>query len=320
MDFPIREVLSQELSGAGFFGFAFLSSAKVCGILKENEADATPWASYLGEGCGGIAAVALQYGEGIYSPPSWAQPYLGYQGAKEVHLARFCRADWYAELKDRLGVAVKATVARAATAGIQLPAPRKWKRLANSRLPERPLAIAAGLGFQGKNNLLIAAAKNGSAKPGFSSAVVLGLLVCPEEIELEPETAQECNPNFPGCGTCGRCISACPTGALSPLGNKFLRERCIQHWTSQDESPPGDIGKARESRLYGCDICLEACPYFFTDALAQAKPGRLGQRLPAAYFRASEPDRIQADLKKTALGPRWISKKSLKRFAEGLGT
>jgi epoxyqueuosine reductase len=181
------------------------------------------------------------------------------------------------------------------------------------------LAIAAGLGFQGKNNLLIAAARGGSGKPKFSSAVVLGLLVCPEEIDFEPESAQECDSPFPGCGLCERCIAACPSGALASSGSGFSRERCIQHWTSRDETPPGDIVKARGARLYGCDICLEACPYFLTDAKAKPEPGRLGPSLPVAYFLASEPEKIQSDLKKTALGPKWISKPSLKRFAQGLG-
>ncbi|MEW6550267.1 MAG: 4Fe-4S double cluster binding domain-containing protein [Spirochaetota bacterium] len=314
--FPVRLFLGEELSARGFFSHGFLSRAEFLAIL-EREGRSGDLREYLGDGFGGLAAVALRYGEGEYGLPGWASGHRADPSTVQLSLGRFCRADWYGEILQRLRLAAAAGVSRAAAAGVILPPARMWKRLANSRLPEKSLALAAGLGFLGRNSILIARRRIGEG-PSYSSAVVLGFLLCPEGLDFEaPEKAGAGAPEVqPGCGSCSRCIAACPTGALGE-GGGFIREKCIQHWTSRDESPPGEVADARGLRLYGCDSCLEACPYFLTDPGAQAGSGRLGPGIPVPYFLASTPEKIQADLKGSALGPRWISKKSFKRFAEG---
>ena len=75
-----------------------------------------------------------------------------------LRIARFARANWYRELSRRMRSAVSRTIAEAAEEGTTLPPAKAWHRLVNSGLPEKPLAERAGLGWMGKNGIVIAAA------------------------------------------------------------------------------------------------------------------------------------------------------------------
>lgn len=115
-------------------------------------------------------------------------------------------------------------------------------------LLERQLAVRAGLGWQGKHTLLIAG-KDGSW--GFLGVLLLS-------VELPPDRP------FPGerCGSCTRCLEACPTGALSP----FLVDPrlCLTTYTVETEAePPPEVAGAlaRTRWAAGCDLCQEACPW-----------------------------------------------------------
>ena len=111
---------------------------------------------------------------------------------------------------------------------------------------DRDAAIRAGLAFSAKNTMAIV--------PGHGSFVALGAIVT--DAELEP--ADELVP--PGCGSCTRCIEACPTGALDEPGT-LDATRCIS-WTTQRRGPmPVDHAEALEDRVYGCDICQDVCPW-----------------------------------------------------------
>jgi epoxyqueuosine reductase len=104
---------------------------------------------------------------------------------------------------------------------------------------EKALAIRAGLGFIGKNHLLI--------HPQLGPQVLLGELIT--TADLQPD-----QPVRGTCGSCDLCLRACPTGALRSDG--FLDARqCISYQTQYEPSPEGT------SWLFGCDECLLACPY-----------------------------------------------------------
>lgn len=113
-------------------------------------------------------------------------------------------------------------------------------------LAERALAVRAGLGFIGKNHMLI--------NPELGCEIFLGEVIT--DLEIPPD-----RPIVGGCAGCTKCLSACPTGALRPEG-QFDAGRCINYLTIEHKGPisPELAGKIGD-RLFGCDECVLACPY-----------------------------------------------------------
>lgn len=333
----VRRLLSSNLAAAGFFGHGFLSGVAFGGVLDRMGVPAEVRRRYSGglaegssraessAGAASVAVVALRYGEGEFERDGSAGAFGGgaeAAGEVMVGLARFARANWYKELSSRLQTVVAATIAQASREGLALPPAKTWRCLVNSGLPEKPSAVAAGLGWLGRNGLLVAARGEGSSGPGFSSAVVLGLLLCP--VDLDPPAAE---PIEPRCGRCRRCVDACPTGALglerlSALDGggageaAYSRERCIQHWTAAAGKLPAPIEAALDGRLYGCDSCLEACPYFLTDENAATSHGRLGPALSARRLLDRDDAALRRDLDGTALDRSWMSLDAFRRNAQ----
>ena len=113
-------------------------------------------------------------------------------------------------------------------------------------LAERTLAARAGLGFIGKNRMLI--------NPQLGPQLLLGEIVT----SLKLPTDESINA---GCSNCNKCLTACPTGALMPDG-RFDANKCISYLTIEykGEFPP-DLAKKIGARLFGCDECVLACPH-----------------------------------------------------------
>jgi epoxyqueuosine reductase len=114
-------------------------------------------------------------------------------------------------------------------------------------IAERDHAIRAGLGRIGKHTLLI-------GPHGHGSWLVLGEIVT--TVALAPSAPMHGDP----CGTCTRCIDACPTRAIEPW--RVLAERCISYLTIEHHGEPSAWFRARsDDWLFGCDACIEACPH-----------------------------------------------------------
>jgi len=113
-------------------------------------------------------------------------------------------------------------------------------------LAERALAVRAGLGFVGRNHMLI--------NPVLGPEVLLGEIIT--NIKLRRDEPSEGN-----CSQCRGCIEACPTGALRADG-QFDASRCISYLTIEHEGEiRPSLGEKMGTRLFGCDECVLACPY-----------------------------------------------------------
>jgi epoxyqueuosine reductase len=125
-------------------------------------------------------------------------------------------------------------------------------------LLEKGLAVKAGLGWFGKNTLLI--------HPKFGTFTLLSGLLTSLEIAI-PQTP---NLRLPKCGTCTKCLDACPTSALvSPY--KLDARLCLSyHLIESKGEVPQEIRKKNPGYAFGCDICQDVCPHNVRKPLSEA--------------------------------------------------
>lgn len=117
-------------------------------------------------------------------------------------------------------------------------------------LPERYIAYLAGLGFIGKNNMLIT--------PKYGSYVFLGEILTDLEIPCEEEGSLERLMRYETCGACTRCQRTCPASVLDEKANN--PNGCLSYLTQKKDLNKEEI-KALKGNVFGCDYCQLACPY-----------------------------------------------------------
>jgi epoxyqueuosine reductase len=169
-----------------------------------------------------VVSAALSY----YAPGPDPQP-------GEGRLPRYTWSNRYAELREKLEVL-----------GRRLDGSYRVLVDENQHV-DREGAARAGVGFYGKNTVLI------TQRHG--SWVVLGTLVT--DVEIEPGV-----PLGLDCGSCTRCIDACPTGALDEPG-VLDSTKCLSYWSQAPGSIPEDYRAPFGAQVYGCDICQDVCPW-----------------------------------------------------------
>ncbi len=170
---------------------------------------------------------------------------LSTPGDPHALVAPFARAHYYRVAADMLR-----TFAARAEAGLGMD--RAAARIfTNSRVPEKPLLVAAGLGVMGKNGLCIV--------PGLGSLFVIAGIVLPvPTASLLPSSRPAACPADP-CRGCERCLRACPVGALVAPGILDAR-RCLQARATSTETFDDETLAAWGTRLYGCQDCQSCCP------------------------------------------------------------
>jgi epoxyqueuosine reductase len=113
-------------------------------------------------------------------------------------------------------------------------------------LMEKPLAEAAGLGWQGKHTVLVSRE--------FGSWLFLGAILTSAELPADA-------PHAESCGSCTRCLDICPTNAF-PAPFQLDARRCLAYLTVEHKGPiPVEFRAPMGNRIYGCDDCLAVCPW-----------------------------------------------------------
>lgn len=113
-------------------------------------------------------------------------------------------------------------------------------------LMEKPLAEAAGLGWQGKHTVLVSR--------DFGSWLFLGAILTSAELPVD-------KPHAESCGSCTRCLDVCPTNAF-PAPFQLDARKCLAYYSVEHKGQiPRVFRRAMGNRIYGCDDCLAVCPW-----------------------------------------------------------
>jgi epoxyqueuosine reductase len=182
-------------------------------------------------GARSVVSVALGY----YTPHPIAAR------ADRGKISRYAWGDDYHDIvKDRLFAVLRALEAA-------VPGLRGKCCVDTAPIPDRYWAVEAGIGWLGKHTNVITRR--------LGSWVFLGELVLDRELDPDPPLPDR-------CGSCRRCLDACPTNAL-PAPYQLDATRCISYWTieSRSERFPPDIRRALDGWIFGCDICQDVCPW-----------------------------------------------------------
>ncbi len=152
--------------------------------------------------------------------------------------------DYHDVVKKALKALARWLVAEAAQRGLGAAGVKVF--VDTAPVMEKPLGMAAGLGWQGKHTNLV------SREHG--SWLFLGAIYTTLEFEPDP-------PGDDRCGSCSACQAACPTGAF-PAPYRLDARRCISYLTIElKDAVPVEFRKALGNRIYGCDDCLAVCPW-----------------------------------------------------------
>lgn len=154
-------------------------------------------------------------------------------GALSHHLARYALGDDYHDVLERI-------LRRFEEA---LPGVKTWRYVDTGPLSDRSYAAQAGLGWIGRNGMLI--------HEEHGSYFFIGTLLTALENDITAATVAD------RCGACTRCLDACPTDAILP-NRTIISQRCISHATIEDRGP---LAVDVAGNAFGCDICQEACPW-----------------------------------------------------------
>jgi epoxyqueuosine reductase len=215
-------VFDDWIARGGHASMAYL--AKNRGIRRDPQAR-FPWGK-------SVIAILVPYSSERPNAPA---------NALSHHIARYALGDDYHDVLDRMLRALEDEIARLA------PGTRTWRYVDTGPLSDRSLAAQAGLGWIGRNGMLI--------HEEHGSYFFIGTLVTSLENDLHPSEVAD------RCGACTRCLDVCPTHAILP--NRTVEsELCISYATIEHRGPLDDrVASQLHGNAFGCDICQEVCPW-----------------------------------------------------------
>ena len=279
-----------------------------------------PWAEMHAAVLRGFGAAGADETEGlewewVLHPEGWSESFtllvcclscfrrepddLSTPGEPHALIAPFARAHYY-----RMAMSMLRAFGERlhATFGI----PRTGLRFfSNSRIPEKPLLAASGLGTYGKNGLTLV--------PGLGSLFIIAGAVIPlpspRSFSAVPAAAED------PCGSCSLCMGACPTGAIVAPGI-VDRDRCLQGSAGCSSALAPEVMRLRGARLYGCQSCQDVCPHNsgLTEGAAPAC-GEIGPSLPLRRILGAERPALKGLFQGTAMGMSWVASDALLRNA-----
>ena len=246
----MRKALATEAERLGFaaFGIAPASAAPLAGerlrqwladgchgdmLWMAETADRRASATGLWPDVRSVVMLGTSYAPGLDPLRHAAHPEIG------VISVYALGSDYHDVIKKRLKALARWLVALAPDTALKV-------FVDTAPVMEKPLAEAAGLGWQGKHTNLVSRAHG--------SWLFLGALMTTLDLAVDA-------PHADRCGSCNRCQLACPTAAF-PAPYRLDARRCISYLTIEHKGPvPEEFRTALGNRIYGCDDCLAACPW-----------------------------------------------------------
>lgn len=197
----------------------------------------------LFEGAKSILAFLAPYGDESATPEK--EVIFGNGTCGRYKIAQYALGeDYHRIIKEKLSAILNYIKSR-------IPEARGRVYTDTAPIMERAWGVRAGLGFIGKNNFLI------SRSAGIRNFI--GIIIT--DVEFEPVFDMSQYKNH--CGECRRCIESCPTGALSPY--RLDAAKCISYLTIEKKGSDIGLNKSmagkREGWIFGCDACMNACPW-----------------------------------------------------------
>jgi len=230
-----------------------------------------------------VITAALNY----YTPD---EPDPSLPGEPYGLVARYTRRNYYLELRRRL---------RRLAQYIKKEYGGNSAVYANGPFAEKPLAQRSGLGFYGKHSVII--------NPRFGSWCVIGEVITDREVPAD-------KPLTGTCGSCRKCMDACPTRAII---RPYVLDRriCIQALTNWVGVVPDRIAKVWGNRVYGCTICQDVCPKNINKKSLppETEIGVVGQWLPILDILAMKEGNYRARYSNNQMSAGWINYPAIKR-------
>ncbi len=227
---------------------------------------------------------------------------LGLPGDPHARVAPFARAHYYREAVRMLNGVTCRLEQEAAI-------PHASVRLfSNSRIPEKPLLVAAGLAAYGRNGCAIV--------PGLGSMFVIAGAVLPVPTRREPTVEPLPDP----CGPCRACQAACPAHAID---QPYIvrRDLCLQALASSAGPLEPRTMALWGARLYGCQECQAACPHNRgLDSIARPATGEIGPSVALRDFLSESDAQRRSRLRGTALGMSWLPQALLRNALIAAGS